>query len=248
MLWYLVKIYLVHVETLQFRDKYLKFVTVSSHHIVRDNQEPALIIANGESCDLGLLGDLMEWTPFTVVLDGAMQRVLEAGIRCDVWLGDFDSGNEINLQEYPHLSHIQKVHIENQDLTDLQKGIEYLIQEGFTGVNIVWATGKRQDHHLNNILTISKYSERISLNIIDDYSRIYPCPNLYKKWYQKGTSISLIPVGEATGVNTKNLRWNLSNERLFLPNFTSSSNEVLEDGFVEISFKDGHLLVMECWD
>jgi len=97
-LWYLVKIYLVHVETLQFRDKYLKFVTVSSHHIVRDNQEPALIIANGESCDLGLLGDLMEWTPYTVVLDGAMQRVLEAGIRCDVWLGDFDSGNEINLQ------------------------------------------------------------------------------------------------------------------------------------------------------
>ena len=33
---------------------------MSSHHIVRDDQEPALIIANGASCSEELLGQLLD--------------------------------------------------------------------------------------------------------------------------------------------------------------------------------------------
>lgn len=36
---------------------------MSSHHIVRDDQEPALIIANGAACSSELLGQLLEWSP-----------------------------------------------------------------------------------------------------------------------------------------------------------------------------------------
>jgi thiamine pyrophosphokinase len=50
---------------------------MSSHHIVRDDQEPALIIANGASCNPELLGQLLEWSPLVVVLDSAMVRVME---------------------------------------------------------------------------------------------------------------------------------------------------------------------------
>ena len=64
---------------------------MSSHHIVRDDQEPALIIANGEACSDDLLDQLMEWSPFVLVLDGAIHRVLEKQIKFDAWLGDFDS-------------------------------------------------------------------------------------------------------------------------------------------------------------
>ncbi|TAG64248.1 MAG: thiamine diphosphokinase, partial [Runella slithyformis] len=63
---------------------------MSSHHIIRDKQEPALLIANGESCSFELMGQLLEWSPFVVVLDGAAQRVLDLGIKIDVLLGDFD--------------------------------------------------------------------------------------------------------------------------------------------------------------
>jgi len=61
---------------------------MSSHHIVRDDQEPALIIANGEACSYELLGQLLEWSPFVIVLDSAMERALELGIKVDVLLGD----------------------------------------------------------------------------------------------------------------------------------------------------------------
>ena len=63
---------------------------MSSHHIVRDDQEPALIIANGAACQPELLGQLLEWSPLVVVLDSAMERVMELDIKVDVLLGDFD--------------------------------------------------------------------------------------------------------------------------------------------------------------
>jgi thiamine pyrophosphokinase len=221
---------------------------VSSHHIVRDNQEPALIIANGGACSYELLSQLMEWTPFVVVLDGALQRVLEQEIRFDVWLGDFDSGVEVNFENYPHLSHVEVVKAENQDKTDLQKGLEFLIHRGFTAVNIIWATGRRFDHAMNNVFTVANYSEQLTLNVLDDHSRIFVAPKFFRKWYPKGTNLSLIPCGVCEGIKTVNLDWNLKGETLQLPQKTSASNRVAEDGWVEIAFESGHLLIMECFD
>ncbi len=63
---------------------------MSSHHIVRDDQEPALIIANGASCNIELLGQLLEWSPLVIVLDSAIERVLALEIKVDILLGDFD--------------------------------------------------------------------------------------------------------------------------------------------------------------
>ena len=56
---------------------------MSSHHIVRDDQEPALIIANGASCNNELLGQLLEWSPLVVVLDSAIERVINLNINHD---------------------------------------------------------------------------------------------------------------------------------------------------------------------
>ena len=70
---------------------------MSSHHIVRDDQEPALIIANGAACSEELLGQLLEWSPLVIVLDSAIERVIKLGIKIDVLLGDFDSGFDANF-------------------------------------------------------------------------------------------------------------------------------------------------------
>jgi thiamine pyrophosphokinase len=58
----------------------------------------------------------------------------------------------------------------------------------------------------------------------------------------------LIPVGIAQGITTKNLRYPLQKGKLELPWETGNSNEVEEDGFVEIVYESGFLLMMECWD
>ena len=237
-------------QTLSIFHYQLLIKNVSSHHIVREKQEPALIIANGESCSSELLGQLLEWSPFVVVLDSAIHRVMSLGIKVDVLLGDFD--RDINLEEIEQNQYpIEIVHTPDQDKTDLEKAFDFLINRGFPAANVVWATGRRADHSITNMTNIIRYKSKLSIVMIDDYSVIYPLlplPNTFDKWYAKGTQISLIPIGNATNIRTKNLLYQIDNEQLTLGYRSGNSNEAAEDGIVSISYQSGDLLLMECHD
>ncbi|NID12273.1 thiamine diphosphokinase [Fibrivirga algicola] len=220
---------------------------MSSHHIVREKQEPALLIANGESCQPDLLGQLLEWSPYVVVLDQAIHRVMAMGLKADVLLGDFDRDLDIEAvraAQYP----IEIVSTPDQNKTDLEKGIDFLIERGFPAVNIVWATGRRMDHTITNLTNIVRFKSKIKVTLIDDYSVIYPLVGRFEKWYAKGTPISLIPVGTVTGIETEGLLYDLHDESLTIGYRTGSSNEAADDGFVRISTQTGDLLLMECHD
>ena len=220
---------------------------MSSHHIVRDDQEPALIIANGASCNPELLGQLLEWSPLVIVLDSAMERVLELGIKVDVLLGDFDRGFDPNFykeKQYP----LEIVHTPDQNKTDLEKAFDYLIERKIPAVNVVWATGKRADHTITNITNITQYRNLLKIVVLDDHSKIFLLPKKYQKWYPKNTTISLIPIGQVTGIHSKNLFYPLENDTLAIGYRTGSSNHVIADGIVVIEHDQGDLLLMECWD
>jgi thiamine pyrophosphokinase len=140
------------------------------------------------------------------------------------------------------------MHTPDQNKTDLEKAIDFLIQKGHRAVNVLWATGKRADHTLANITGIVRFKNQITITIIDDYSVIYQLPEKFQKWYPKNTPISLIPVGKVEGIVTENLKYNLQNESLTLGYRIGSSNEVAEDGIIKISHQKGDLLMMECKD
>lgn len=220
---------------------------MSSHHIVRDDQEPALIIANGEACSAELFHQLLEWNPMVIVLDSAISRVLELGIKVDVLIGDFDRDFDYEIYkdiQYP----MDVIKIEDQNSTDLDKAIQYLIHKKIPAANIIWATGRRMDHTMTNSTNMVKYQEKIKLVMLDDYSKIFPLQKHFIKWYPKETILSLIPVGTVEGISTKNLKYELQNDSLILGFKPGSSNEVLSDGLVEINYETGYLLLMECND
>lgn len=220
---------------------------MSSHHVVREAQEPALIIANGESCSNELIGQLLEWSPFIVVLDGALDRVLQLGIKFDVVLGDFDHQSLDEVRErIPPDTTIE--YVPDQEKTDLEKGIEFLIQRNFKAVNIIWATGKRSDHYINNIAILARYHQQINQVMIDDHSRIYPISSGFKKYYAGKENLSLIPLNKVSNIVTENLVWNLNGQDLEYPYNTSSSNKVANSGIVSVNFDSGFMLVMECLD
>ena len=220
---------------------------MSSHHIVRDDQEPALIIANGLECNNELLGQLLEWSPYVIVLDSAIERVIELGIKVDVLLGDFDRDFNANYYKEKHYP-IEIVHTPDQNKTDLQKAFDFLIEKGHKAVNVVWATGKRADHTLNNLSTLASYRNELKIVLFDDHSKVFLLANSFKKWYPKDAIISLIPLGKVEGITTENLFYPLQNESLELGYKTGSSNHVLEDGIVAITHQKGNLLLIESFE
>lgn len=220
---------------------------MSSHHIVRDDQEPALIIANGASCNPELLGQLLEWSPLVIVLDSAMVRVMELGIKVDVLLGDFDRGFDPEIYktlQYP----IKIIHLPDQNKTDLEKAFDYLIKRKIPAVNVVWATGRRADHTITNITNITRYRNLLKIVILDDHSKVFLLPKKFEKWYTANTPISLIPVGHVNGIHSDNLYYPLKDDSLTIGHRTGSSNHVLTDGIVTIEHNEGDLLMMECLD
>jgi thiamine pyrophosphokinase len=220
---------------------------MSSHHIVRDDQEPALIIANGAACQPELLGQLLEWSPLVVVLDAAMERVMELDIKVDVLLGDFDADFEPEKYQTEQF-HIDIIHTPDQNKTDLEKAFDYLIERNIPAVNVVWATGKRADHTITNITNITRYRDRLKIVLLDDHSKVFLLPKKFEKWYTANTPISLIPIGHVTGIHSSNLFYPLQNDSLTIGYRTGSSNHVTQDGIVTIEHTEGDLLLMECFD
>jgi thiamine pyrophosphokinase len=220
---------------------------MSSHHIVRDDQEPALIIANGASCSEELMGQLLEWSPIVIALDSAIDRVLDLNIKVDVLLGDFDRGFDPEYyreKQFP----LEIIHTPNQDKTDLEKAFDYLIERKIPAVNVIWATGKRADHTITNITSIVQYRENLKIVLLDDHSKIFLLPKRFEKWYTANTPISLIPIGNVVGIHSENLHYPLKNDTLTIGYKTGSSNHVAKDGIVIIEHRDGDLLLMECID
>lgn len=220
---------------------------MSSHHIVRDDQEPALIIANGAACSSELMNQLLEWQPLVIVLDSAMERVVELGIKVDVLLGDFDRDfdpNSYKEKQYP----LEIIHVPDQDKTDLEKAFDYLIARGHKAVNVIWATGRRIDHTLHNLTILAHYRDRLKIVVLDDHSKAFIIPSHYQKWYPKNTILSLLPIGTVENISTTNLFYPLKQENLQLGYRTGNSNHVAEDGIVTITHETGDLLLVESMD
>lgn len=220
---------------------------MSSHHTIREDQEPALIVANGEECSDKLLYELLEWSPHVMVLDGALDRVIQKKIKFDTVLGDFDSVQNIE-QKISDYQPVNVVPAMDQDLTDLHKGIRYLLDKGHTGIHIVWGTGRRADHSMSNMITIAHFWPNTNIVMYDDHSRIYCLPRTFSKFYPSKTPISLIPIGETSGIHTSGLMYDLKGEKLDIRSRLGSSNRTDRDGVIRITYEDGILLMMECWD
>ncbi|MCK9480835.1 MAG: thiamine diphosphokinase [Bacteroidia bacterium] len=218
---------------------------MSSHHFVREGQEPALVLANGLPCSTELLNQLVAWSPTIMVLDGAYYKAMERNINFDILLGDFDSIKTTSI-ELPFPAEI--IHTPDQEKTDLQKGLELLIARKTEAANLLWATGARADHFMSNLNVMAKFRNDITLKMIDDNSVIYPVKSPFVKYFHAGENLSLIPLNAVKNIQTKNLQYELHGGLLEPGGRFGSSNRVKESGLVEVTFDDGILLLMECKD
>ena len=214
---------------------------MSSHHIVRDDQEPALIIANGASCQPELLGQLLEWSPLVVVLDSAIERVMHLDIKIDVLLGDFDRDFDPEIyktKQYP----LEIVHTPDQNKTDFHKSLEIIAEKGFTKVDVFGGSGGEMDHFLGNLTVAFLFKNNLKITFFDEYGSYFFSPKKLVLNEVKGKTISLYPFPSTKNITTIGLQWPLNNEHLELTKRIGTRNVAVEE-MVTIHFESGDLVV-----
>lgn len=106
---------------------------MSSHHIVRDNQEPALLILRADGTTLNSIQLLLEWSPFILVKEETLEEVLRWGIKVDAVLL-VDPTNERLLEQIQHQQPI--ILLACRPNQELEEAKNYLTHRKFAAVNI----------------------------------------------------------------------------------------------------------------
>ncbi len=146
---------------------------MSSHHIVREKQEPALLILGLDNFSDELLGQLLEWSPTVMVTELIAEKLNAYGIKIDWVIADcatdeIQSDTKLLLLKYNSL---------------IKTAFEFLVANNYSAVNVV--TDKLD---LNDYLP---YRDKINLVIFYNYKKIYAVNSGFSKWKPKGEPVEL---------------------------------------------------------
>lgn len=147
---------------------------MSSHHIVREKQEPALLVLGLDNFDDEQLGQLLEWSPTLIVTPDVAEKLNAYGIKID-WIIADDAID--NLQ-----SDIKWLPVGKD--TVITAALDYLTNQGYPSVNIV-----TDDFELDSYLP---YADKINLVVFYDQHKIYAVNPGFSKWKPVGEIINIL--------------------------------------------------------
>jgi thiamine pyrophosphokinase len=141
-----------------------------------------------------------------VAADGGANAALRAGVRPDIVIGDLDS---ILPSTERWLSRSRIVRVRRQDNTDMEKALDFIASSGPAAVAIAGATGGRIDFTLGNFGVFWNYTRRLSMTFVGDGWVAFPVGRRRTLEAPPGTTVSLIPFGNCSGITLRGLRYPL---------------------------------------
>jgi thiamine pyrophosphokinase len=137
---------------------------VSSHHIVREKQEPALLILGMDNFDPELLGQLLEWSPTIIATHKIAEKLNSLGIKVDRILSD-DEGDDVQ-------SDVK--YLPTDSLSPEQAALNFLVAENYAAVNVV------ADEC--DLKAFEPFVPYINLVILHERQKTYPISSNFTKW------------------------------------------------------------------
>ena len=151
---------------------------MSSHHFVKDKQEPAVLILELDQIRFDQVSPLLEWVPTVLVSEKVLDQVMSWGIKIDVILASeaFQAENQHLLEEqYP----VKFINIFDENY--LQSGLDYLVSTEHKAVHLVGIS------HLE-ALDLQDKLVMMNLTILDGDWKYYPVKSReFKKWFAESS-------------------------------------------------------------
>lgn len=158
---------------------------MSSHHIVRDEQEPAIVITDMKKQYWLTIEQLLGWVPTVIVNEECVNEVLLTGIKIDIVICQeqtLPSQRELLKDQQPIKF------IVNKEESIISTAISHLVEKGYKGVNIFGGFDIKKSLLINKYITTIWYDEK--------YRYILSSQHTFQKWMIKNHSFRLLPVKE----------------------------------------------------
>lgn len=146
---------------------------MSSHHIVREKQEPALLILSLEGFLSENLGQLLEWSPTVLVAEEIYDLVDSLGIKIDAV-----------ITADAHFAGQENTLIILTNSNPLNDALKHLVGEQYSAVNIIANEFALKDYAL--------YVDEIDMVIFTADKKIFPIRSGFSKWQAAGEQIGLM--------------------------------------------------------
>jgi len=160
---------------------------------------------------------------FFVCADGGANSAAVFGATPDIIVGDLDSITRGTTRRFKR---VKILRMPDQNSTDLEKALSYVLGKGYREVVVLGGTGGRLDHLAGNLSALGKFSRRAAIRFVDDEGVLQAVGREFVLEAPRGTTVSLIPLSACTGIKTSGLKWELKNESLELGKRESTSNVV----------------------
>jgi thiamine pyrophosphokinase len=143
-----------------------------------------------------------------VAADGGANIARRYGIKPDIIIGDLDSVSRATLRFFLSSTIL---YVSRQDNTDLEKALDLLAARNIREVVIIGGTGKRIDFTLANLSVLWAYTSFVDITFMGDGWMAIPVGRKKVVKTRVGTTVSLIPFGDCSGITLKGLRYPLTN-------------------------------------
>lgn len=155
---------------------------MSSHHFVKEGQEPALLILDAEAIPFEKIQELLEWNPTVIVDARSLEVVLGWGIKFDVVLTEHAIFEKVKLK----LTDFAPVKVIGYPQGDnaLQTAFQFLSATRQNSVHIVSRAPEDifyQELNGTSNLRIAVFAAGIQWSLINN--------GHYEKWLPAGTSV-----------------------------------------------------------
>lgn len=185
--------------------------------------ETVLIFAGGDSPTESLAEELPE-AELIIAADSGYDLAVQAGFSVDVLVGDMDS---IQTEVLPGHVIVER-HPTDKDATDLELALDRVMEHRPERVVVVGGAGGRVDHELATaaLLCSARWAPIDEIDWVTDRGWCHVIRKRRIVHGDVGRVISLIPMGgPVSGINTKGLRWNLTDASMHAGTTWGVSNE-----------------------
>jgi thiamine pyrophosphokinase len=183
-----------------------------------------LVIVGGGVVDLDLLRDLYLSGAHLVGADGGADQIVDAGLKPEAIIGDFDSLNNVD----GWLGRTRLLRIGEQETTDFEKAL-YSTKAPVTIA--LGMTGKRLDHTLAALDAVTKYAKERIIILVDETDIAMALRGPLSFEVSPRERVSILPLAPLRFKRSIGLKYPLDDVRLAPGERTGTSNEAIDGPF-----------------